>query len=153
MIPERVRLAVCLILIAGLTASAELLLAAYFPALNRALGIFVPLIALNCVILTRTEGFAAKNGPIAALADGLSMGLGFTAALILLAAVREILGAGSFCGIPLFGDAFKPAVIFLLPAGAFLALGFILAAVQKLSDHHAKKADPCAAEGEEEADA
>ncbi len=132
-IPKQVRIAAYIVIISGFVTSVELLMKAFFPALDRALGLFIPLIVVNCIILARAEAFASKNGPAASVVDGLSMGLGFTAALILIAAVREIIGAGSFCGIPLFGESFKPAIIFILPPGAFLTLGFILAAVQKIS--------------------
>ncbi len=133
-IPKQVRIAAYIVIISGFVTTVELLMKAYFPALDRALGLFIPLIVVNCIILARAEAFASKNAPIASMVDGLSMGLGFTAALILIATVREILGAGSFCGISLFGAEFQPAIIFILPSGAFLTLGFILAAVQKVKN-------------------
>ncbi|MBQ2766510.1 MAG: electron transport complex subunit E [Clostridia bacterium] len=133
-IPKQVRIAAYIVIISGFVTTVELLMKAYFPALDRALGLFIPLIVVNCIILARAEAFASKNAPIASMVDGLSMGLGFTAALVLIATVREILGAGSFCGISLFGEAYQPAIIFILPSGAFLTLGFILAAVQKVKN-------------------
>lgn len=131
-IPKQVRIAVYIVIISGFVTAVELLMKAYLPELDRALGLFIPLIVVNCIILARAEAFASKNGPLASAMDGLSMGLGFTFALMLIASVREILGAGSFWGIPLFGESFRPALIFIMPPGAFLTLGFILAGVQKI---------------------
>ncbi|MBE6575385.1 MAG: electron transport complex subunit E [Ruminococcaceae bacterium] len=152
-IPKQVRIAAYIVIISGFVTAVELLMKAYLPELDRALGLFIPLIVVNCIILARAEAFASKNGPVASVVDGLSMGLGFTFALMLIASVREILGAGSFWGIPLFGENFRPALIFIMPPGAFLTLGFILAGVQKirntLSDRRRMdESDPDA--GEEE---
>lgn len=131
-IPRQVRIAAYIVIISGFVTSVELLMKAYFPALDRALGLFIPLIVVNCIILARAEAFASKNGPLASVVDGLATGLGFMLALVLIASVREILGAGTFWGMPLFGEGFKPAIIFLLPSGAFLTLGFLIAGVQKI---------------------
>lgn len=138
-IPKQVRIAAYIVIISGFVTAVELLMKAYLPELDRALGLFIPLIVVNCIILARAEAFASKNGPAASIVDGFSMGLGFTVALVLIATVREILGTGCFCGIPLFGEAFKPAIIFILPPGAFLTLGFIIAAVQKIANTRADK--------------
>ncbi len=150
-IPKQVRIAAYIVIISGFVTAVELLMKAFLPELDRALGLFIPLIVVNCIILARAEAFASKNGPLASAVDGFSIGIGFTLALIVIAAVREILGAGTFCGLPLFGEGFKPAIIFLLPPGAFLTLGFIIAVVQKVKNIQAdrrklRETDP----GEEE---
>ena len=152
-IPRQVRIAAYIVIISGFVTSVELLMKAFLPELDRALGLFIPLIVVNCIILARAEAFASKNGPIVSAIDGLATGLGFTLALILIASVREILGAGTFCGIPLFGESFKPAIIFLLPPGAFLSLGFIIAAVQKIRNVRDDRAKLWATDPGEEADA
>ena len=159
-IPRQVRIAAYIVIISGFVTAVELSMKAFLPSLDRALGLFIPLIVVNCIILARAEAFASKNGPVASLVDGLAMGLGFTFALILIATVREILGAGTFCGISLFGESFKPAIILILPPGAFLTLGFIIAVVQKITNtrddkrklrEHALEAETESAETEAEA--
>lgn len=132
LIPKEVRIAAYVVIISGFVTAVELLMKAYLPDLYNSLGIFIPLIVVNCIILARAESFASKNRVLPSLIDAIGMGLGYTMALLLLASVREILGAGTFCGYPVFGEGYSPAVIFILPAGAFLTLGFILAVVQKL---------------------
>ncbi len=105
---------------------------AYLPDLSKSLGLFIPLIVVNCIILARAEAFASKNKVIPSLVDGLAMGLGFTFALCILSTIREILGAGTLLGHPLFGDNFQPAIMMILPAGGFLTLGFVIALFQKI---------------------
>ena len=105
---------------------------AYFTDLYQSLGVFISLIVVNCIILARAEAYASKNKPIPSFADGIAMGLGFTAALTVLAAVRELLGAGTIAGISVLGSSYQPAQIFIMPAGAFITLGCIIALVQKL---------------------
>ena len=131
-IPPQVRIASYVLLICGFVNAVELLIKAYLPELDRALGVFIPLIAVNCIILARAEAFASKNGPLPSVVDGLSMGLGFTAALALLGTIREILGAGSFNGINIFGEGIKPVPLLIMPPGAFITLGCMIAVVQKL---------------------
>ncbi len=128
-IPNKIRIASYIVIIAGFVTVVEMLLKAYVPALSESLGIYIPLIVVNCIILGRAEAFASKNGVIASMFDGIGMGLGFTCALTLIAAVREILGAGTFAGIKLFGDSFQPMSIMILPPGAFLTLGILLAVI------------------------
>lgn len=130
-IPGKIRIAAYIVVIAGFVTTVDLLLQAFLPALASSLGLFIPLIVVNCIILARAESFASKNKVLPSALDGLVMGLGFTAALSCMALVREILGSGSFFGIPLFGGA-APLVVFALPAGGFLTLGFIIALVQYL---------------------
>ena len=128
-IPNKIRIASYIVIIAGFVTVVEMLLKAYVPALSESLGIYIPLIVVNCIILGRAEAFASKNGVIASMFDGIGMGMGFTCALTLIAAVREVLGAGTFAGIKLFGDSFQPMSIMILPPGAFLTLGILLAVI------------------------
>ena len=128
-IPNKIRIASYIVIIAGFVTVVEMLLKAYVPALSESLGLYIPLIVVNCIILGRAEAFASKNGVVASMFDGIGMGLGFTCALTLIAAVREILGAGTFAGIKLFGDSFQPMSIMILPPGAFLTLGILLAVI------------------------
>lgn len=132
-IPANIRIPVFVIIIAAFTTIVGLLLKAFMPALDRSLGLFIPLIVVNCLILARAEAFASKNPPLASAADGIGMGLGFTIALTILGVIREILGNGSLFGISLFGASFQPALIMILPPGAFLLLGILLALRNKLS--------------------
>ncbi len=139
-IPKEVRIASYIVIISGFVTAVELLIKAYFPSIDASLGLFIPLIVVNCIILARAEAFASKNGPAASFIDGLATGIGFMVALICIAAVRELLGTGMLFaasdgtgGVRIFGDWFSPASIFLLPSGAFLTLGFIIALVQKIS--------------------
>jgi len=124
-IPERVRIPCFIVVIATFVTIAELLMKAYSPALNRALGIYVPLIVVNCIVLGRAEAYAQKAKPLAAFFDGLGMGAGFTLALILISAIREFLGAGKLFGRILI-PGFAPAAVFALPSGALLAIGLLL---------------------------
>ncbi len=126
-IPDKIRIPAFVVVIASFVTIVGLLLKAYAPALDKSLGIFIPLIVVNCIILARAEAFASKNSVILSEADGLGMGLGFTVALTLLGGIREVLGAGALFGFSLFSDTFQPAIIMILPPGAFLLLGIILA--------------------------
>ena len=107
-----------------------MLIKAFIPALDKSLGLFIPLIVVNCIILARAEAFASKNGPIPSMLDGLFMGLGFTFALSILGLIRELLGAGTILGFKL--PLYKPMLFFVLPAGAFLTLGCLIAAVNSI---------------------
>lgn len=131
-IPSQVRIAAFIVIISGFVTAVELLMKAFFFELYGALGLFIPLIVVNCIILARAEAFASKNKVIPSAIDGLAMGLGFTVALIIIAAIREMLGAGTFLGFPILGSFYRPAVLFILPPGAFLTLGCVIAAVQKI---------------------
>lgn len=139
-IPSQVRIAAFIVIISGFVTAVELLIKAFFFDLYGSLGLFIPLIVVNCIILARAEAFASKNKVIPSAVDGLAMGLGFTVALIVIATIREILGAGTFLGFPILGSAYKPAILFILPPGAFLTLGFVIAAVQKLRNVKEDKA-------------
>ncbi len=132
-IPNKIRIAAYIVVIAGFVTVVEMLMNAYLPALAGSLGIYIPLIVVNCIILGRAEAFASKNTVLRSVFDGAGMGLGFTGALILIAAVREVLGAGTFAGIPLFGPSFQPVSIMILPPGAFLTLGVLLAIINLIT--------------------
>ncbi|MCL2000223.1 MAG: electron transport complex subunit E [Planctomycetes bacterium] len=126
-VPDEVRIPIFIVVIATFVTLVKLIMAAYFPELKAALGIFLPLIVVNCIILGRAEAFASKAGVLASLADGIGMGVGFTLSLTLLSSIREILGSGSFLGIP-FADNIAPytQTIFILAPGGFLTLGLML---------------------------
>ena len=128
-IPNKVRIACFIIIIATFVTLVEFLSQAYAYKLFLALGIFIPLIVVNCVVLGRAEAFAFKNGPAKAIADGLGIGIGFTLALGALGAVREILGNGTIFDIPLFGASFEPFTFMVEAPGAFVGLGLMLAAM------------------------
>lgn len=128
-IPEKVRIAAYIVIIAAFVTTIQMFLNAYLPDLADSLGIFIPLIVVNCIILARAEAFASKNPPLQSAADGLGMGLGFTAALSLISAVREILGAGTIWGIKLYGDTITPASIITLAPGGFIVLGILIASI------------------------
>ena len=130
-IPKEIRIASYIVIISGFVTAVELLMKAFFTPLYDALGLYIPLIVVNCIILARAEAYASKNPVLPSAVDGLAMGLGFTAALVLIASVREILGAGTWLGLHITPAAYEPALIFILPAGAFLTLGMISAAVNK----------------------
>ena len=133
-IPNKIRIAAYIIVIAGCVTAVEMALNAFAPAISKSLGIFIPLIVVNCIILGRAEAFASKNGVAKSALDGIGMGLGFTLALIILSAFREILGNGTILGISLFGEGFQPATIMILPPGAFIMLGVILAVINLISE-------------------
>lgn len=136
-IPSKIRIPSFIVVIATFVTIVGMLLKAYLPALDKSLGLFIPLIVVNCVILGRAESFASKNNPASSVVDGIGMGLGFSLALTLLGVVREILGNGTLFGMSLFGASFQPALLFILPPGAFLTLGFLLAAINKLNSKKA----------------
>ena len=137
-IPSEVRIAAYIVIISAFVTVVEMVMHAYFVSLYSALGVFIPLIVVNCLILARAEAFASENPPIPSLWDGICMGVGFTVALTLLGAIREILGAGS-----IFGFTFLPEIMhvsmLVLPAGAFIALGFLVAGMNKLMSKFAEK--------------
>jgi electron transport complex protein RnfE len=124
-IPDKVRIPCYIVVIATFVTITELTMKAYFPPLNRALGIYVPLIVVNCIVLGRAEAFACKNSIAASLFDGIGMGVGFTLALILISAIREFLGTGKVCGLTVV-NGFEPALIIGMPSGALLVIGLLL---------------------------
>ncbi|OAV69396.1 Electron transport complex protein rnfE [Bacteroidales bacterium Barb6XT] len=132
LIPDQVRIPGYVVIIASFVTVLQMCMEAYVPALYASLGLFIPLIVVNCIVLGRAEAFAAKNGVFASALDGLGIGLGFTFALTLLGAVRELLGTGKFFGLTLMPEEFG-SLIFVLAPGAFIALGFLIAGVNKIT--------------------
>lgn len=126
-IPEKIRIASYIVIIAGFTTAVEMLLKAYLPSIASALGVFIPLIVVNCILLARAESFASKNKPLASAIDGLCMGLGFTFALVLIATVREILGSGTFFGFEIPVISKHPLTVFIMAPGGFIAYGLVMA--------------------------
>lgn len=126
LIPSKVRIAAFIVIIASFVVVVELVMQAYFYSLYEVLGIFIPLIVVNCIVLGRAEAFASKNGLVYSMADGLGMGLGFTASLTVLGSLREILGTGSVFGVPVMWDSFEPFLFLVKAPGAFVCLGFLL---------------------------
>ncbi len=128
-IPKKVRIASYIVIIAGFVTIVDLLLQAYLPELSNALGAFIPLIVVNCIILARAEVFASKNGPLESVADGLGIGFGFTFALVIIASIREILGNGTVFGITLLGGWYQPVTMAVLAPGAFIVFGLLLGGI------------------------
>ena len=129
--PDKVRIPVFIVVIASFVTILQLVIKAFLPDIDSALGLFIPLIVVNCIILGRAEAFACKNNPVASFFDGVGIGLGFTFALTLLGMVRELLGAGSLFGFTLLPETLN-ILIFVLPPGAFISLGFLIAIVNKI---------------------
>ena len=132
-IPAKVRIPAYVTVIAGFVTIVQMLLKAYVPSLDKALGIFIPLIVVNCIILARAEAFANKNTVIASAVDGLGMGIGFTLALVMIGSIREILGNGSIFGLTLFGESISPALALILPPGGFLVFGILIGVVNRFT--------------------
>ncbi len=125
-IPKKMRIPCFIVVIASFVTIVEMLTQAFTPALFKALGVFIPLIVVNCAVLGRSEAFAYKNTVLRSLVDGIGMGIGFTLALGVMGGIREILGNGSLFGISLLGESFNPVLIMIMPPGAFLTLGYLL---------------------------
>ena len=139
-VPDKIRIAMFIVVIAGFVTVVDLCLQAFIPALAESLGVFIPLIVVNCIILGRAEGFASKNGVLASAVDGLCQGIGYTVALVIVCVIRELLGSGTFgggllgpggAGIQIIPQPF-PAMQLVMPVGGFLVLGFVLAGSQWL---------------------
>lgn len=130
-VPDMVRIPVFVVVIAAFVSTLQMLMEAYLPSINKSLGIYIPLIVVNCIILGRAEAFACKNNPLASICDGIGIGLGFTFALALLGAVRELICAGTLFGIALLPETCN-VLLFVLPPGAFITLGYLIAIVNKL---------------------
>ena len=146
-IPNQIRIAAYITIIAGFVTIVDLLLKAYIPALSASLGVFIPLIVVNCIVLGRAEAFASKNGVLASAVDGICQGIGYTVALVIVCVIRELLGSGTFgggllgpggAGIRIIPEQF-PAMQIVMPVGGFLVLGFVLAGSQALMKHMDKK--------------
>lgn len=131
-IPPRVRIPAFIVIIASFVTIIDMLMAGFFYELHKVLGLFIPLIVVNCIILGRAEAYASKNPLLRSLIDGLGMGLGFTISLIVLGSIREILGSGTVFGFALLGEGYPPFLVMLLPPGAFILLGLLLGLMNKL---------------------
>jgi len=128
-IPDKVRIAAYIVIIATFVTIVQMLLQAYVPSLYASLGLFIPLIVVNCIILARAEAFASKNSVFKSAIDGLGMGLGFTGALCIISSVREIIGQGTILGYQVYGETLKPISIIGMPPGGFITLGILIALI------------------------
>lgn len=134
-IPNKIRIPIFVVVIASFVTIVQLCLEAFVPSLYAALGLFIPLIVVNCIILARAEGFAYKNSPLPSLMDGLGNGLGFTVALAIMGAIRELIGNGTVFGADILNHmGYQPALIIILPPGAFLVFGCMIAAFNKITN-------------------
>ena len=142
-IPDQVRIPAFIVVICTFVTLVQLLMQAYLPALYESLGLFIPLIVVNCIILARAEAFASKNPPLASAADGLGMGLGFTLALTLLGSIRELIGSGSIFGVQVLGASYEPMLLIVMASGGFLTFGLMLGlfnlAVRRLDARRAER--------------
>lgn len=138
-IPDQVRIPAFIMIIASLVTVVDMVMNAYTPDLYKVLGLFIPLIVVNCIVLGRAESFASKNGVVDSILDGIGSGLGFTVALTFLGAVREILGNGSIFGVSLVPASFTPALIFVLAPGGFITIGTIMACINIYKEKNSKK--------------
>lgn len=129
--PDKVRIPVFIVVIASFVTILQMCLKAYLPDINQSLGLFIPLIVVNCIILGRAEAFASKNGPLASLMDGIGIGLGFTIGLTILGLVREFFGSNSVFGHVLLPETYN-MLLFILPPGAFITLGYLIAIINKI---------------------
>lgn len=132
--PDKIRIPVYVVVIAAFVTIVDMSMAAYVPALHKSLGLFIPLIVVNCIILGRAEAFANKNNVLNSIADGIGMGLGFTLALSVIATIREILGNGTWLNIPVMPKSYDPMLITLLAPGAFITLGFLMALMNMIKE-------------------
>lgn len=137
-IPQKVRIPCYIVVIAGFVTIVQMLVKAFLPSLDQQLGVYLPLIVVNCIILGRAEAFAGKNGVVASALDGLGMGVGFTAALVIMGGVRELLGAGSLLGFTILPESIPPMTIFVLAPGGFFVFGILMACANKLAERKGK---------------
>ena len=136
--PSQIRIPVFITVISTFVTIVDYAMKAYAPALSRSLGVFVPLIVVNCIVMGRAEAFASKNGVLRSLFDGIGMSIGFGVVITLMGAIREFLGAGTLFNRQVLGAGFTPVLVFILPPGAFLVLGFLIAAQKRIA--HAREA-------------
>ncbi len=141
LVPDKIRIPSYIVVIATIVTIIQFLLEAYIPALNASLGIFIPLIVVNCIILGRAEAYASKNKVLPSIFDAIGMGLGFGVALVILATFREILGNGTFYGLQVLPKSYIPAMVMTSAPGAFMTLGMILAGLNQYKISKAKKAE------------
>ena len=138
-IPDDVRIPGFIVVICTFVTIVEMLLKAYFPGINEALGMFIPLIVVNCIILARAESFASKNGVIASAADGIGMGIGFTMALVIIGSIRELIGAGTLFGVRIMTAGYEPMLLIVMSAGGFITFGLILGVFNAIVSRTDKK--------------
>ena len=138
-VPSKVRIPAYIVVIATFVTIVQLLLEAFLPSLSQSLGLFIPLIVVNCIIFARAESYAFKNPVIPSAVDGLGMGLGFTCSLTLLSSVREIIGSGKWFGMQIMPDAYKPMSVIITPSGGFLTLGILLLIVNGIVKYIGKR--------------
>ena len=136
-VPGKIRIPIFIVVIATFVTIVDLMMAAFVPDLHKVLGLFIPLIVVNCIILQRAEAYASKSDPLSSLADGVGMGLGFTLALTLLGSIRELLGAGSVFGWSVFGAGFQPMTLMVLAPGGFITLGLLIGIIQYMRSRRA----------------
>ena len=139
-IPSKVRIACYIVVIAGFVTIVDLCLQAFFPDIAKSLGVFIPLIVVNCIVLGRAEAFASKNSVAASAVDGICQGIGYTVVLVIMCTVRELLGAGTLMGIQIMPASYTPALMLVLPVGGFLCLGTLIAVMQWALARSEKKA-------------
>ena len=132
--PDKIRIPVYVVVIAAFVSVVDMAMAAYLPDLHKSLGLFIPLIVVNCIILGRAEAFANKNNVLNSMADGIGMGLGFTLSLSVVATIRELLGNGTWLGMRILPQSYNPMLIAILAPGAFFTLGFLMAAINMLKE-------------------
>ena len=132
--PDKIRIPVYVIVIAAFVSIVDMVMAAYLPDLHKALGLFIPLIVVNCIIMGRAEAFASKNSVMDSMADGIGMGIGFTLALILMSSIREILGSGTWAGMKVMPVTYDPMLVAILTPGAFITLGLLMAGINMLKE-------------------
>ena len=137
-IPSKVRIPAYIVIIAGFVTLVQMLVKAFLPQIDEMLGVYLPLIVVNCIILGRAEAFASKNTVLYSAVDGVGMGVGFTAALILMGGIRELLGAGSIAGFTVFPEAIPPMTIFVLAPGGFFVFGILIALANKVAERNGK---------------
>ena len=137
-VPDEVRIPAFVLIICTFVTMVQMLLQAFVPSLYESLGMFIPLIVVNCII-ARAEAFASKNGVLASAVDGAGMGIGFTLALTLIAGIRELIGAGTIFGVSVFGGGYEPMLVMILPTGGFLTLGILMGIINALAQRTEKK--------------
>ena len=137
-VPDEVRIPAFVLIICTFVTMVQMLLQAFVPSLYESLGMFIPLIVVNCIILARAEAFASKNGVLASAVDGAGMGIGFTLALTLIAGIRELIGAGTIFGVSVFGGGYEPMLVMILPTGGFLTLGILMGIINALAQRTEK---------------
>lgn len=138
-VPKKMRIPCFIVIIASFVTIVEMLMQAYAPALSKALGVFIPLIVVNCIVLGRAEAFAYKNSVFQSLLDGFGMGIGFSLMLFIMGSIREVLGNGTLLGNSIFGQNFSPMLIMIMPPGAFLAFGYLLGLANRINRARAQK--------------